>query len=56
MGGAHEVVPLMVEGRIEEKALVLELEVLVLLADPALAERHELLSLGERAHCYCPFF
>ena len=43
---ADEVVALVVEGRVEEELLVLELEVLVLLADPALAQRDELLTLG----------
>ena len=46
VGLAHEVVALVVEGRVEEELLVLELEVLVLLADPALAEGDELLALG----------
>src|SRR6201996_2480763 len=56
MGGfPDEVVPLMVEGRIEEKALVLELEVLVLLANSALAKREQLLTLGESADGYSPF-
>ena len=53
---ADEVVALVVEGRIEEELLVLELEVLVLLADAALAERDELLTLGEGADRHGPFF
>ena len=53
---AHEVVALVVEGGVEEEAVVLELEVPVLLADAALAQGQELLTLGERAHCYGPFF
>ena len=52
---AHEVVPLVVEGGVEEELLVLELEVLVLLADAALAQRDELLALGQRAHRNGPF-
>ena len=52
---ADEVVALVVEGRVEEEPLVLELEVLVLLADAALAEGDELLALGERAHGDGPF-
>ena len=52
---ADEVVPLVVEGRIEEEAVVLDLEMLVLLTDSALAEGEELLALGERAHGYSPF-
>ena len=53
---AHQVVALVVEGRVEEEALVLELEVLVLLANPALAQGHELLSLGQGAHRNGPLF
>ncbi len=56
VGLADEVVALVVEGRVEEEALVLELEVLVLLADAALAEGDQLLALGERAHRDGPFF
>ena len=55
VGLADQVVLLVVEGRVEEEALVLELEVLVLLADPALAQGQQLLALGERAHRYGPF-
>jgi hypothetical protein len=51
-----EVVPLVVEGRVEEELLVLELEVLVLLPDAALAQRDELLALRQRAHCHGPLF
>jgi hypothetical protein len=43
-----------VEGGVEEEALVLELEVLVLLADSALAEGEQLLTLGECAYGYSP--
>jgi hypothetical protein len=39
----------MVKGRIEEEAVVLDLEVLVLFADPALAQRDQLLAFGEGA-------
>ena len=53
---ADEVVALVVEGGVEEEAVVVELEVLVLLADPALAQGQELLALGERAHGDGPFF
>ena len=56
VGLAHQVVALVVEGGVEEEAVVLELEVLVLLADPALAQGQELLALGEGAHRYGPFF
>jgi hypothetical protein len=52
---ADQVVPLVIEGRIEEEAVVLDLEMLVLLTDSALAERQELLALGERAHSHSPF-
>ena len=55
VGLAHQVVALVVEGGVEEEALVLELEVLVLLADAALAEGEQLLALGERADRYGPF-
>src|SRR5919198_5419507 len=53
---ANEVVALMVEGRIEEETVVLELEVLVLLTDAALAEGYELLTLGQGAHRHGPLF
>ena len=52
---ADEVAALVVERRVQEEAVVLEREVLVGLADAALAERHELLALGERAHGDGPF-
>jgi hypothetical protein len=52
---ADEVAPLMVERRIQEESVVLECEVLVGLADTALAEGHQLLALGERAHGDSPF-
>ena len=55
VGLAHQVVALVVEGRVEEEALVLELEVLVLLADAALAQGQQLLALGEGADRYGPF-
>ena len=50
-----QVVPLVVEGRIEEEPLVLQFEVLVLLANSALAEGEQLLTLGEGADRYSPF-
>ena len=56
MGLAHEVGALVVERRVQEEALVLELEVLVGLANAALAERQELLAFGERPHGHGPFF
>src|SRR4051794_24908046 len=52
---AHEVAALMVERRVQEEAVVVEREVLARLTDAALAERHELLALGERAHRDSPF-
>src|SRR4051794_4927917 len=55
VGLAHQVTALVVERRVEEEAIVLDLEVLVGLADTALAERDELLALGERAHGDSPF-
>src|SRR5680860_484096 len=42
---AHEVVALMIEGGVEEELIVLDLEVLALLTDPALAQREQLLTL-----------
>ena len=56
VGLAHEVDALVIEGRVEEEPLVLELEVALGLADSALAQGHELLALGERAHGDSPFF
>ena len=56
MGLADQVVPLVVEGRIEEELVVLDLEVLVVLADSALAEGDELLALGQRSHGHGPLF
>ena len=50
-----EVVALVIERRVQEEAVVLEREVLVGLADAALAERHQLLALGKRAHGDGPF-
>jgi hypothetical protein len=55
MGLADEVVPLVVEGGVEEEALVIELEVLVLLTDAPLAEGQQLLALGKRADRHGPF-
>ena len=45
---AHEVVTLMIEGRIQEEAVVLDPEALVGFADPTLSQGDELLALGER--------
>ena len=53
---ADKIVALVIEGRIEEEPVVLDLEVLVLLADPALAEGDELLTLGQGAHRHGPLF
>src|SRR3954454_6233581 len=52
---ADQVVPLVVEGGVEEEPLVLELEVLVLLTDAALAQSEQLLALRESADRYSPF-
>jgi len=49
---AHQVVALVVEGRIQEEALVLETEVLLRLADSTLAQGDELLSFGESGGVY----
>ena len=51
---AHEVVPLVVERGVEEEVVVLDLEMLVLFADAALAQGQKLLALGERAHSDSP--
>ncbi len=56
VGLANEVVALVVEGGVEEELVVLDLEMLVLLADTALPEGDELLALGQRAHGYGPLF
>ena len=53
--GANDVVALVLERRIQEEAVVLDLEVLALLADAALAQGDELLALGERADGDRPF-
>jgi hypothetical protein len=55
VGLAHEVVALVVEGGVEEEALVLQLEVPVGLPDAALTQRDELLAFGERADGDRPF-
>src|ERR687895_1476646 len=55
VGVADAVVSLVVERGVEEEAVVLDLEMLVLLTDSALAEGEELLAFGERAHGYGPF-
>ena len=56
MGVANEFRALVVEGGVEEELVVLDLEVQVVLADPALAQRQQLLTLGEGAHGYSPLF
>ena len=53
---ADEVVALVIEGGVEEEAVVVELEMLALLADPALAQGEQLLPLRERTHGDGPFF
>jgi hypothetical protein len=54
--GAHDVVATVLEGRIEEEAIVLELEVLAILAEAAaLTQGDELLAFGERADGDRPF-
>src|SRR5579859_6717712 len=46
----------MVEGRVQEETVVVELEVLLGFADAALAESQQLLALGEGPHSHGPFF
>jgi hypothetical protein len=53
---AHQVVALMVEGGVEEELVVLDLEVLVVLLDPALAQRDQLLALRQCPHGHGPLF
>ena len=53
---ADQVVALVVEGRVEEELVVLELEVLVILADAALAKREQLLTLGQGTDRDGPLF
>jgi hypothetical protein len=53
---ADQVVPLVVEGRVEEELVVLDFEVLLVFADTALAEGDELLTLGQRSHGHGPLF
>ena len=55
VGLAYEVRALVVEGRVEEEPLVLDFEVLLRLANPALSEGDELLTFGERADGHRPF-
>src|SRR6202035_1386204 len=55
VGLAHEVVALVVEGGVEEEAVVVELEVLFRLADSALAQGDQLLAFGEGADGDRPF-
>ena len=52
---AHDVVALVVKRRVQEEPVVLELEVLVLLANPTLAQGEKLLAFGERADGDRPF-
>src|SRR5947209_16305242 len=56
VGLAHQVVALVVEGRIQEEALVLDAKALRGLADPTLAKGDQLLALGEGADGDRPFF
>src|SRR3954466_7966956 len=53
---AHQVALLMVEGGVEEEAVVLDLEMPILFADAALPEGHELLALRESTYGHSPFF
>src|SRR3954451_3781187 len=56
VGLAYEAAGLVVEGRVQEEPVVLDLEVAVLLADTTLAESQQLLAFGESAHGHGPFF
>ena len=55
VGLAHEVVALVIERGVQEKAVVIELEVLFRLANTALAQGDELLAFGEGADGDRPF-
>jgi len=55
VGFAHEVVALVVERRVQEEAVVLELEMLFGLAYTALAQGDQLLAFGEGADGDRPF-
>ncbi len=55
MGFAHHIVALVVKCRVEEEAVMLEFEVLVLFADPALAKGEKLLAFSERTNGDGPF-
>src|ERR1700761_9475756 len=46
----------MIKRRVQKETLVIELEVLLGLADAALAQGEELLALGERPYGHGPFF
>jgi hypothetical protein len=52
----HEIGALVVEGRIQEEPVVLEVEMTIGLADPALAKGEQLLTLGESADSHGPLF
>src|SRR2546421_4555955 len=56
VGLTHEIVALVVEGGVEEEPVVLYLEMLVPLADPALPQGDELLALRLRSHGHGPLF
>src|SRR5581483_4130463 len=56
MGLAYEIGTLVIERGVEEKTLVIELEMFVRLANATLAQGEELLALGERPHSHGPFF
>jgi hypothetical protein len=53
---ANEVVALVIEGGIEEEAVVVQLEMPAVLPDAALPERQQLLAFGKRTDCDGPFF
>ena len=56
VGLANEIGALMVERGVEEEPLVVELEVLLGLANATLAQGEELLAFGESPHSHSPFF
>ena len=55
MRGAHNVVPTVLEGGVQEEAIVFELEMFAVVANATLAQGDQLLALGESADGDRPF-
>src|SRR6185437_6964193 len=56
VGFAHQVGALMIKRRVQKEPFVVQLEMVFWLTDASLAEREELLALGECPHSDGPFF